>query len=101
MKKFSELSSEEIYKMSNEEFAAVSPFEKKSCADCEFLIERMSLWCSNKEAVSLRGTSLPGVIKCTFWKPDWNRIEKSYKTAENGYVYMSGWEKFKRWLFTK
>jgi hypothetical protein len=44
----------------------------------------MSWWCTSKEAKKARGTSLPGCIKCTFWKPDWKVIDEKYKTEENG-----------------
>lgn len=97
MKKFSELTQQEIKWMTPEEFAAVSPFEKKSCGDCACLVAKISWWCGNKEAIKLRGTAIPGIIKCPFWQPDWQEIQKQYKTAENGYV--SRWDRFKQWLF--
>lgn len=86
MKKFSEMNQSEINALTKEEFKAVSPFEKKSCYDCGHLKSALSLWCTNEEAKKARGTTLPGCIKCTFWKPDWKVIDDKYKTEENGYV---------------
>jgi len=86
MKKFSEMTSSEIQAMSDEEFKAVSPFEKHSCFDCGHLKSALSWWCTCKEAKEARGTSLPGVIKCTYWIPDWKVISDKWKTPENGYV---------------
>lgn len=86
MKKFSEMSQSEINDMSKEEFAKVSPFDKKSCSDCGHLKEVLSLWCTNERAIKVRGTRIPGCIKCPYWKPDWNYIPEEYHTAEYGYV---------------
>ncbi len=83
--------------MPREEFLAVSPFERKHCADCAFLVGYVNWWCRNEEAIKFRGTKIPGVVKCPFWSPDWKHIDKKYKTAENGYVY-SKWGKFKNRL---
>lgn len=86
MKSFTEMNQSEINAMTDEEFRSVSPFEKRSCFDCGHLKSAMSWWCINEEAKKARGTSLPGCIKCTFWKPDWNNIDNKYKTEENGYI---------------
>lgn len=71
--------------MSDEEFKAVSPFDKKSCYDCKYLKRALSHWCRNPEAIAARGTSIPGCIKCPYWEPNWRYIEDKYKTEENGY----------------
>lgn len=86
MKKFNEMTQSEINAMSEEDFKAVSPFEKRSCYDCGHLKSVLSWWCTSKDAKKARGTSLPGCIKCTFWKPDWKVIDEKYKTEENGYT---------------
>ena len=44
-------------------------YNKKSCYDCRFCQGAVSWWCINKDARIYRGTSIPGVIKCKFWKP--------------------------------
>lgn len=85
-KKFEDLTSEEINAMSKAEFAAVSPFDKKSCHDCSHIVAAMSLYCGNIAAVSARGTSIPGCIKCPYWEPNFDYIDKKYHTKEYGYV---------------
>jgi len=62
-----------------------SPFERKNCSDCAHLEGYISLWCTSAEAIEFRGTSIPGVNHCPFWKPDWKEIENKYKTAEYGF----------------
>jgi hypothetical protein len=86
MKEFSKLTQSEIYALSDEEFKAVSPFEKKGCYDCGNLKHALSWWCGSDEAKEYRGTLIPDCIKCKFWKPDWDSIDDKYKTEENGYV---------------
>lgn len=98
MKKFADLTSNEIKAMSKEEFAAVSPFEKRSCYDCIHLESTLHWWCSNKEAIKVRGTSIPGCIKCSFWKPEWRMIDKQFKTQENGYISLIN--RIKRFIFS-
>lgn len=79
MKKFSQMAQGEINAMSAEEFAAVSPFEKKSCYDCVYLKSALSWWCTNKEAKNARGTSLPGGVRCPFWGPKLKLIDDKFK----------------------
>lgn len=86
LKDFSKLTQQEIMKMSKEEFANVSPFEKRTCYDCKHLRQVLSYWCENSQAIQARGTKIPGCIKCPFWEPNWNDIAIKYKTKENGYV---------------
>jgi len=68
MKKFNEMTQNEINTMSEEDFKVIPPDERRSCYDCGHLKSALSWWCTNKEAQKVRGTSLPGCIKCTFWK---------------------------------
>lgn len=42
----------------------------RSCYNCGWIIEAMSLWCGNKKAQKARGTSIPGCVHCPYWKPD-------------------------------
>ncbi len=86
MKDFDEMSQLEIEEMRHDDFMAVSPFKKKSCYDCGNLTSALSWWCASKEAIKSRGTSIPGVIKCKFWVPDWEMIDEKYRTEENGHV---------------
>ena len=67
MKDFNKMSSWEIQSMSDEEFKAVPPEQKKSCYDCDHLKSVISWWCTNPNAIKARGTRIPGVIKCPFW----------------------------------
>jgi hypothetical protein len=48
--------------------------ESRACArrhgpDCRYLKSAISWWCVNKACSKLRGTNLPGVINCPFYKP--------------------------------
>lgn len=86
VKRFKDMTSAEIKAMSDEDFKAVSPFEKRTCYDCGHLKHALHWWCTNESAIKLRGTRIPGIIKCPYWKPDWSVIPDKYKTEENGYV---------------
>ena len=81
-----ELTEKDIQNMSDEEWRDLSPFLKKHCTDCAFLKGAMSWYCTNEDAKQMRGTSLPAICLCPFWKPNWNYIPKKYKTEEYGYV---------------
>lgn len=96
MKLFNELSSDEIKLLSKEEYNEYSPFEKKSCGDCKHIVGYVNLWCNNADAIVLRGTSIPGIVKCPYWKPDWKHIDKKYKIPENG--YKTFWQKIAKML---
>jgi len=81
MKKFRDMNTFEIKQMTNEEFAAVSPFDKRSCHNCSYLTGALSLWCTNEEAKRARGTSIPGCIKCPYWSPN-KKLIKQYTTMK-------------------
>lgn len=85
-KPFSKMTPKEVEQMSDEDWRNLSPFEKKHCYDCAFLKSALSHYCSNDEAKKMRGTSLPAICQYPFWKPNWNYIDKKYKTQENGHV---------------
>ena len=61
-KKLSDMNQSEINALSDEEFKAISPFEKRSCYDCKYLKSALSWWCTNEDAKKARGTSIPGCI---------------------------------------
>jgi hypothetical protein len=42
---------------------------QKRCYDCWYLRGAVSLWCTNEDARGYRGTGMPGICKCQFWKP--------------------------------
>lgn len=71
--------------LSIEEFKKLSPFIRLNCADCKFLKGNISLWCTNDEAIEIRGTKLPAVSNCSCWMPNWDYIDDKYKTSDNGY----------------
>lgn len=38
------------------------------CYDCAHLRGYVTWWCTNQAAIDWRGTSLPGVYRCWFWR---------------------------------
>jgi len=68
------MSQSDINKIPDDEFRAINPFLKRSCSDCGHIIQLMSLWCNSIEAHKVRGTRIPGCIKCPYWKPDLKEI---------------------------
>lgn len=80
MNKFSEMSQFEINKLTYDEFMSISPFEKKSCYDCIYLQGYYNLWCTSVEARKARGTTIPGIIKCPYWSPNYDFIDVIYKS---------------------
>jgi len=38
------------------------------CRDCWYLRGAVNLWCGNEEAAARRGTYIPGVRNCPYWK---------------------------------
>ena len=84
------LSSEDWEKLTNEmtseEFKTLNPFIKKNCSNCIHLKAAISLWCTNEDAKTARGTSIPAVSNCPFWEVDWNQVDEKYKTVENGFI---------------
>lgn len=45
-------------------------YERRNCAHCGFLVAYITWWCYNNDACKARGTSIPGVNHCPYWKPD-------------------------------
>ena len=41
----------------------------RRCSDCAHMRGYVSWWCTSPEAKEYRGTSIPGVCECPFWKP--------------------------------
>lgn len=76
MKPFAELTQEEISNLTDEQFSAIPPEEKRSCGDCGWIIGYVNLWCSNEEAIKVRTTRIPGCIKCPYWKKQtrWQKL---------------------------
>ena len=80
--KFKELTDD----LTDKEFRELSPFIRRNCSECQFLHGRISLWCTNEQAVKMRGTSIPAISNCPFWKPDWEFIDTKHQTKKNGYI---------------
>lgn len=51
----------------------------RDCAHCSFCVEYISWWCSNNDACKARGTKIPGVCHCPYWKPDKKFIRQEAK----------------------
>jgi len=54
-------------------------YKDRHCAYCGWLKSALSWWCTNTAAIKARGTSIPPVCHCPFWKPDKNYIKKELK----------------------
>lgn len=45
-------------------------YADRTCGYCGWLTYYVNWWCSNREAVRARRTSIPGCCHCPYWKPD-------------------------------
>ena len=43
--------------------------ERKGCVDCKHCKAAVSWWCTNKEAIKHKNSSLPYTKNCSFWEP--------------------------------
>lgn len=68
--------------MANIENKEESPEVRRSCYDCGWLKAYVSWWCTNPEAKRVRGTSIPGVYHCPYWKADEKFIKECRKKAD-------------------
>lgn len=67
--------------LSKEQIARVRTiYENKQYAFCGWLKSALNWWCTNPEATKARGTNIPGVSKCQWWKPDKKYIRKEINT---------------------
>jgi len=46
----------------------IPDIKKRRCYDCGYLVGRVTLWCNNAKAIEFRGTQIPGIRNCQFWK---------------------------------
>lgn len=53
--------------------------DDKSCTYCKYLISHISWWCDNESAFKARGTRIPGVIHCPYFKLDKDYTRKELK----------------------
>ena len=42
---------------------------RKYGPDCAYLTSALSYWCTHKECIKERGTSIPGIMNCKYYKP--------------------------------
>lgn len=54
-------------------------YKGRSCAHCGFLVAHINWWCSNNDASKVRGTKIPGVYHCPYWKPDRKYIRQKLR----------------------
>lgn len=58
-------------KLTTEQFHILRDiYRRRNCAHCDFLVAYVNWWCSNNNACIARGTNIPGVCHCPYWKPD-------------------------------
>lgn len=50
-----------------------------NCVYCKHLVSKVSWWCSNEDAIKARGTRIPGVIHCPYFKLDKDYTRKELK----------------------
>ena len=48
----------------------------RSCSYCKYLVSHISWWCGNENAINARGTRIPGVIHCPYFKVDKDYVRK-------------------------
>lgn len=58
------------------------PTGDKRCFDCFWLVGYVSWWCTNDEAIEQRGTSIPGVHSCSFWKCAPKRLREAKRVSQ-------------------
>jgi hypothetical protein len=59
-------------------------YNDKKCAFCGWLKSALNWWCTNEEAAKARGTTIPGISKCPWWKPDKKYIKERLKEMKTG-----------------
>jgi len=46
----------------------------RRCYDCGYMKSTTSWWCVNENAIEERGTRIPGIYNCPYWKPAYVHI---------------------------
>ena len=54
----------------------------RSCSYCKYLVSHISWWCGNENAINVRGTRIPGVIHCPYFKVDKSYVRKELNTKK-------------------
>lgn len=84
--------------MANIENKEESPEVRRSCYDCGWLKAYVSWWCTNPEAKRVRGTAIPGVYHCPYWKADEDFMAECRKKWKNDKVIIHPKSKVWPWV---
>ena len=60
-----------------------TPNQRCGCMDCKYLKSHISWWCSNNQAIMVRGTRIPGIIHCPYWELDQEWAVEQYNKYHN------------------
>lgn len=71
-----------------------APEVRRSCYDCGWLKAYVSWWCTNPEARKARGSAIPGIYHCPYWKGD-NEFMEECRSKRKKQYHPSD---FKAWL---
>lgn len=72
-----------------------APEVRRSCYDCGWLKAYVSWWCTNPEARKARGSAIPGIYHCPYWKGDKEFMEECRRKWKGDRSAIHG---FKAWL---
>jgi len=64
--------------------------EERACSrpdgpDCQFLVSARSWWCTNRKCIQERGTSIPGIRDCPYYKPVGETHEEILEELQGGF----------------
>jgi len=48
----------------------------KTTGDCAYLTSALSWWCTNKDAAEYRGTTIPNIYNCPFYKERKGKVKQ-------------------------
>jgi hypothetical protein len=62
--------------------------ERKECYDCKYLKGAMTWWCTNDDAVKVRGTAYTKVCNCPYWEATTHIDDLGFfqKLFKSGYI---------------
>jgi hypothetical protein len=67
--------------------------DDKSCTYCKYLYSTyVSWWCGNKDAIDARGTRIPGVIHCPYFKINKKYARKKLKIKKLNKTLQKLWK---------
>lgn len=69
IEEFDAMDAMDISEIADDAWDAIRPEVKRSCSDCGHLkAVYISWWCMSDQAREHRGTRIPGINRCIFWK---------------------------------